>query len=357
VIDYYHAPAQAALRGALVYRDFESSYSPLFAYVLAPAVWLWNSPKSIMLLAVFIEAAAVWVWLKIARRLLDRDRLQQVLIAATFSSVPWLISATTGQNQMWIALFVGLSFLLQLDGRSAASGLVYGVGFLCTKFLILLFGPVLLFSARHRVRWLVSAGILPIVVYGALFAAGADFLMPLRAEAADVTSGNLPYLVTAFGMMLRDPATSGALILILVGVIAAVFVCYSSWKDPGPVLGRDVGLIALLTLVLLVFSKKAYTGYLTIAYVPMLICLAQAWPPMTLAWVLSLYNLVAALEPSLWFRWTDKAMLGDVIAKLPEPRAAAFILCEIVLVSCHIGFASRVMHSLPKRTLAADKAA
>src|SRR2546428_2583767 len=47
----YYSEAKAALHGGLVYRDFHSTYAPLFPYLAAIAVKIWDSAKSIVLLA------------------------------------------------------------------------------------------------------------------------------------------------------------------------------------------------------------------------------------------------------------------------------------------------------------------
>jgi hypothetical protein len=101
--------------------------------------------------------------------------------------------------------------------------------------------------------------------------------------------------------------------LLLVAVLAAVFVPFALRRWRGLPAREAVALIALLMVVLLAFSKKSYAPYVSMAYFPLLLSLGQTWKAAPLAWTLAGYNVIAALEPSLWHRWTTQGDFGAAL--------------------------------------------
>ncbi len=64
VVGAYMPQARAAMNGAVIYRDFVSSYAPLFPYALAAALkYVWASPKMIVLLALVADFASLPFWM------------------------------------------------------------------------------------------------------------------------------------------------------------------------------------------------------------------------------------------------------------------------------------------------------
>jgi len=51
----FYDSVQGALAGGWVYRDFDTAYSPLFPYIIALPVLIWNSGKAIILFMILVE--------------------------------------------------------------------------------------------------------------------------------------------------------------------------------------------------------------------------------------------------------------------------------------------------------------
>ena len=64
---FYYPQVTSVLQGLLPYRDFASSYSPLFPYVLAPLVALWHSVGAIALTMLVFETAMLAIYLRHGR--------------------------------------------------------------------------------------------------------------------------------------------------------------------------------------------------------------------------------------------------------------------------------------------------
>ena len=59
-VSMFYDSAKSALQLKFVYRDFESPYAPLFAYITAFPLIFWDSAKAIILEIIIIEAIIVY---------------------------------------------------------------------------------------------------------------------------------------------------------------------------------------------------------------------------------------------------------------------------------------------------------
>ena len=65
VPDFYYPEATKVLLGLLPYRDFTSSYAPLFDYAGAAMIWAWNDTRVYVLAAMAFDLVSVpsgWPW-------------------------------------------------------------------------------------------------------------------------------------------------------------------------------------------------------------------------------------------------------------------------------------------------------
>lgn len=335
---YYVPVARAVLAGQMPYRDFPLSYGPLFPYVGAALLQLWNSPKIFALFAIALNALALVWWHSAAVACFDRQtaRVSSVLYA---TSGHVLVQALLGTNQAWIAAALAASTLLLVRRRDMASGLVQALALVAVKFLVLLFWPVLWICARHRLRWLCGA-VLPIaLVFGFLIGTGVDVLVPLREEGDLISSGNLPYLLAPLVERLgaSAPRLFDGIALLLLGS-AVVWLLVKAWKLPPE--SRLRWLMPALTLIgvtFMLFSKKSFTGYALFFLYPAMLVLAQSiqrahWRT---AFVLA-FNVLLAAEPSAWFYLGgDGRGLGAWLATGHATALYAFVLVDIALIACY----------------------
>ncbi len=66
---YYLPAAHAVLAGKLPFRDFMVSYAPLFPYVGAALVWVWDSGKVFALFSILVNAVALLLWHRIGQHI------------------------------------------------------------------------------------------------------------------------------------------------------------------------------------------------------------------------------------------------------------------------------------------------
>jgi len=336
---YYLPAAHAALSGEIPYRDFVSSYAPLFSYVGAALVSVWDSGKMFALFDTVLNVITLVLWHESARVCFDARtaRTATVLFAASGHVI---VQGLLGTNQSWIGVAVAAATLMMVRDRTTASGLIQAAAACTTKLLAHLFWPAFWICAPRRSRWL-AAAVIPTAAVYLLFVglgAGPYLLHPLQAESTLRSSGNLPYILDLF---LGAAGTSER--LILDGLTATALSATCAWlfwlTRSVPAQQRATllpGALALMGLMLMIFSKKSFTGYLLFVMYPLASMLGTA----TTARVglLLVFNALVVAEPSLWFHlngyhYSLREWLG---AGGDRPSILAFVGLDLALLACYV---------------------
>ncbi len=340
----YYREAKSALSGALIYRDFPSSYGPLFTYLEAGAVFLWDSPKSLVLLAIIVELGSFPLWLRIADRAFSDRIVRKSTLLYVFSPVPFFVVGVSGQNQCFGSAFLAMCICLLFQDRNALAGFVAGVSIPGVKFLTLLFAPVLWAFSHRRISFAAAFMVAPVIVYGWLLIADVDILVPLYLQLNDRSPGNLPFLFSLIGLETKTISQGRLWDAFLVISLAGVFIFHFVRSK----LRKHSCLIYFVTLIGLTFmicSKKSYANYLVFFYFPFCILVANLGFSWKSTAMFSAINLAASLEPSLYFRWFRNVPVSNASLALPLGVSVSpivgmvsFIVCELVLMSCYLWY-------------------
>jgi len=341
---FYYPNGLRLLEGEAIYRDIQSSYGPLFLYVIAGVLLVWNSAKAVLLFAILIEAISLPLWLRAGRDIIGERVTRRAALLYVASPVPLLNVALNGQNQVWVSVLMALALCLMVR-RNLISGVAHSMTLILVKLLGLLFAPALWLYAQRRFRWLIGFVAPLVIVYGIFIALDLDVLVPVRLQGDLVTSGNVFYLMTLAGLDLDVPTVRHLATGLLLG--ALVFVFLASWVRGDRRQTHQVfHLLTLILLTTLLLSKKSYASYLVMAFFPLCITLAsrpiRIWSLLCFA----AFGILAALEPSLWFRWLDHGDFGHfellIQSELPEGlqrgRIVIFLIWDILLLICYAGY-------------------
>jgi Gpi18-like mannosyltransferase len=358
----YYPEGKAILQGAVLYDEVQTSYAPLFPFIMAAIVLLWDSPKAIVLFAIILEAISLPFWIGAGRQLLGDATTRMATMLYVTCPIAVMNVALNGQNQVAISLVMAIALLLIVRRRDYLSGLVFGLSVAAVKLLGFLFAPVLWLLVERRWSWLAGFVVLPVVVYGVCLAFGLDVLVPVRLQGMHVTAGNLPFFLSIFGLDMQDQ-TVRVLVTIVV-LLGLIIVFLTAWAlNAREAKGNLVHLVTLVLLTFLVLSKKSYTSYLVLCLFAL--CLSIASRPMgwrALVWF-AVFSIVASIEPTLWFRWMEKHDFGVLWrADLPEGmdrwQIVAFLCCELVLLLSYVGYFIRTWHVMieASRAQAGDRA-
>jgi hypothetical protein len=336
----YYPWAKMALEGRIVYRDFYFTYGPLFPYIAGGALAIWDSPKAIVLLSIGFEALAIVLWYGAATHSQSASYTRMGLLLYLCNPLPILNIAVAGQNQIWTSCFLAAAFTLFLVKREFFSGFVIGFSVTAVKFLTLMFVPYWCLISKSKLNFLSGIILALAVCLLPFYWIGANVLQPLD-QAERVTSGNLPYLLSLVGFDPSEPTTGLALILILiVTIVASSIFIYKHTRDENRESHSLLGL-AVLLLIFMLFSKKAYTNYLNIGMFPICysvaVVLYREWERMLfLVWC-----CIATLEPSLWHRWLSQASLRSIFHGVTESgmlslKSFFFVLVELLLLGGYV---------------------
>lgn len=351
---YYLPYSHAVLSGRLPYRDFALSYAPLFPYVGGALLLLWNSGKIFALFAILVNALALVQWHRAAFLSEPAAARRTSIYYATSGLL--VVQTLLGANQVWVAAALSGSALLQLRGRDAGSGFVQSACLCVTKFLTLLFWPILFACASKRTRWVMAAFLLPVLVYGMCAVLGGDLFDPVRREGNLITSGNLPYLVEPLlheagqqHYWIFDAATA----LILLGTLGWFY-----WTAQRIAREQRRGLlfagIALVGIVFMLVSKKSYTGYAVFFMYPAILVLVRGSPAIVSTGFLLIFNVLLVAEPSVWFHLGgDGRTLDDWLPRVSRLAAGVFVAIEVALLTCY-GYLAYLSAVCARRTVAGE---
>jgi len=361
---YYVPAARSVLAGQVPFRDFTLSYAPLFAYVGAALVFLWNSSKVFALFAILLNVATLLLWHSTAKVFFDRATARQcTVLFATSGHV--LVQALLGTNQTWIATALAASALLIVRDRGTAAGLVQAAAACTTKVLAHLFWPVIWMCARRRTGLVLGALLPTVAIYGAFVALGAGpgLLYPLRFESEQISSGNIPYLLD---LVLGGSGTAerfivdGLTLLALAATLGWLFLRTRMLAASQRPRLLPAGL-ALIGLILMLFSKKSFTGYIVFVLYPIILMLITGLSrPRARVGFLIGFNMLLVAEPSLWFHlngWSGG--LRSWLAAGGGMSAAGFACVDLVLLTCYVylaGLSVRWLRSTADGAIADRKA-
>lgn len=349
VSSYYYPQAKSALNGGIWNADFESSYSPLFPYIGAAFLFIWNDSRVFVLFALCIDSVGLWFWHSLLRKTTTREDALDVSMCYALSA-PVIANALVGQQQVWIAAGLSASiWLLFVQNSPAKSAIVQGVTLCVTKILAVLFWPVLFTVSRPRIGWLVAALAIPFLTIAVFYWLGSD-LLALKGEQQDYTSGNLIYYANYLLGAEKQyfPLYDAITALCLLGVSFFVFLRLrgSEHNDIDVVLSA----VSLLLVMLLLVSKKSYANYLCLAYFAILFVLYKNLLRYWYWCAYSLFSVAATVSPTIWFAsHGHNKFLQDWIHQAGWSAALPTVIVDWTLIALYAITACLCLRSIAGR--------
>jgi hypothetical protein len=337
---YYLPEAKHVLEGQLPYRDFVSSYSVLFPVVLAPAVAVWRSIGAVVLVMLIFESLLLVLYLKCSPHA-GTAVAYRVAFIYSFSPISAYWCGVTGYNGSIIALFALASLILVERQKATLASACAVCGLLCSKLLMLLSYPAILFFEWRGWRTrMASLALFMAASIGLPYFAGFDSLMPIKREIGNISSGNLWFLCSPFvSAEVRAGRfwNVGPLVAFAV-TFAPLFVVYlvSLRCDSGRRDGRfdvAVAFLATTNLAFMILSKKSNSFYLLMAFLFILHTLvvdsrncrmlcARLVP-------VTFLGAITTTEDGLWM------LVRDFPLSEPSRALAALWVIDLVTVTCY----------------------
>ena len=198
-VEFFYRKAEAALQGKLVYRDFLSYHAPLFSYLISLPLLLWHNARVLVLLMAVLEFIIATATLRRYRTTTDAPVVWFVLYYLL--PLPFVAMILCGQEDLWMWGFCLLSLALPL-GRwfSLRLGMVWGVGMLTIKFMLIVFLIPVFFIVPNRFQYVAGLLLVGLPSMAILYALiGMDFLMPIQHSSLPMTPNLVSVLRPVLG--------------------------------------------------------------------------------------------------------------------------------------------------------------
>ena len=344
---YYLPQTLRALSGKIPYRDFATSYSPLFHVLLMPGVLIWPNPGSIVATFFSVEVALIALY---ARRFgrVRPEETWRVLFLYSWSPISFYWIAVTGHNSVLIALFAMIALLLADSRRDGAAGMAALIGLAFSKLTMILAWPAIVFFPRGSI----IRRIVPLFALAALF----PVLLYARIDPLDkalhggfvATTGNLWFLAA---VVLSESVDSApikfASMLSLLGsesILLGVYLRAVRFREDGAgTFDRASAFYSACALVFMLLAYKTYPWYLPMCLIFLVHTLIRSGSSAAALIPLALLGGLTTLEPAL------AAGLGYLVG-LDGRRL--LVLVDLVIVACiayHAGRCIRIAIAGPQQ--------
>jgi hypothetical protein len=321
------------LDGKLPYRDFHTSYSPLFHVLLAPFVAVWPSVGAIVLAMVLLESGLIALYFWRCRKREEED-LWCVVYIYTFSPISayWTL---TGYNGVVISFFTLIALILAERKHDLMAGISAALGLLFSKLLMVLSWPAIVFV--HGYRWHRRASPLLVILafLGIVYASGMDVLQPISREIGKSTSGNLWFLLAPLISTIREAAWFSVLPIIAFGAtLLPLFVKYlrTSITQKDQIFDSGAAFFSVTCLLFMIVSMKSYSFYLQMAFL-FIVHSVSRQPSMLMRALPAITYLgaVATIEPHLYLR-----LARPLLPIYDSPFYIALWIIDLVVVTCYV---------------------
>jgi hypothetical protein len=300
---HYLPQALRVLDGEIPYRDFRTSYGPLFPFLVAPGLLVWRSAGSVVFTMLLVEAAMLAIYALRCRRagFSGHWRVSFLYVA---SPISWYWVGAVGTNSVVIACFAMLGLTLAEARRDVTSGISAALGLMFSKLTMILAWPAVILFQR---RGILSRGI-PVAVVLAVMAALARVDVDVAARAVDyefrATSGNLWFLLSMlWGFELNSAAVKQLSMGSLLVAVAPVclFFLIGRVRDGRGGFDSAAALLSVVNLIFMMLSYKTYPWYWA-AFLVFALHTVLADDELSLRPLIPLIFLgsITHLEPRLW---------------------------------------------------------
>ena len=329
-VPVFYDAASHALRGEVVYRDFWSPYSPLFAYITALPLLIWHSAKSVVLLMIGMEGVAWWLTYRFYRPRQGEVAQLSALLYLLLPG-PFVFCVLGGQEDVWMWLFGAVSLWLWAGAANAFRlGLLMAGMLIVTKALAVLIAVALLFWIRRPGQYVAGLLVIGLPALVILYVLTGDGMLTPLMFANMPFAPNLP---TVLAPLIGD-FTPYAGLLSAIGLVAVVSLsAYGGWQlRRGNVpYERALPILWVLCFGFMMFIHKSSFGNYLFIYTLPLMAMLPDWKNVQYVSVLLFLNVLAAVHPSLW--WQMGAPIYSNPAMLSTERHVSEYLMEIGIVA------------------------
>jgi hypothetical protein len=308
--------ASKASMGQVVYRDFWSPYSPLYANFLGIWLKLWYSPKMIVLTMAVMDGLALLASYHFFRPFQSQGTFLFRSLLYLLLPGSLVLCVIGAQEDVWMWLFVILAYLVrERTLRVEWYAVILAIGLLMTKAIFVLILVPLFILEKQKIRFLVPMAIIGIISLAILYPlVGFEFLQPLD-EAKTLRAPNIPSILNPWFF---NSIGVGEKFWNWIGLVASVgLACLAAWRLRNAdfrVMLSKVWIVLYATMMIV--QQSAYSNYIFLFLIPLVFYVID-WNNKTQVALLFIFNLLCVVHPSYWWR------LGMPCYMTPSDTAAS----------------------------------
>jgi hypothetical protein len=300
-VQIFWKSAQQASQLKLVYRDFDSVYSPFFPYITSILLFFWDTARAVTLLMILIELLVLWLTMKTYPSENQPINLFKALIYLLLPA-PYIFCVLGGQEDIWMWGFACLVvYAWQHKKSDFVLGIITGLGLLSTKAFFVLLLPLLLFKVKDKIKFIAGNAIVGLPILLILYYLDGDsFLMPIRL-AQDPMAVNMWSIINPliwdYGIT-KDIKLLNWIGLFMILSIAA----WQTYKTQILNIQEFMPRIwVVIFATMMIVQIGAYANYIFIYAMPLIFCF-DFFKNKTFLILTFFFQSFATIQPSFWFR-------------------------------------------------------
>jgi hypothetical protein len=331
--------AQMAKSGAIVYKEFPSPYGPLFSYITALPLFIWNAPEALILLMILVECLAVWLTYKY---ILPTAQSHYYVVLYLLLPSTIVLSVLGGQEDVWIWLLFVLSILAYTSKKSdLALGIGMGVALVVTKVLFVLLLPFSFFWVKNKIKFVLGLLLVGIPTLAILYYVGEwSFLLPIQ-QANDPRTPNIWSVLNPFFQVYHN---IGIKVLNFSGlaslVWAGVYIVIKQKKVENNTIPSLIHAFVVTFMVMMLLQQSSLANYVYMFLLPWVLYLMPTYSRHKTHLVL-LLSVATVVQPALW--WGLKMPIYSGPKELLEPYKLIEYCLEILIVGCLLYFCRDIL--------------
>ncbi len=293
--------ASKASMGQIVYRDFWSPYSPLYAYFLGIWLKIWYDPKMIVLTMAAMDGVAILVSWHFFRSFQTKGAFLFKALIYFILPGSLVLCIIGAQEDVWMWLFVALAYLVrERTLRVEWYAVVLALGLLFTKAIfVLILVPIFLIE-RQKLRFMAPMLLIGAVSLAVLYPlVGMEFMQPMD-EAKTLRAPNIPAIINPWfnnqiGVGEKFWNWVGLVLSVGMGILTALKFKTGQYRQ---MLSRTW---VVLFATMMIVQQSAYSNYIFLFLIPLVFGVID-WKNKTQITILLIYNILCVVHPSLWWR-------------------------------------------------------
>lgn len=300
VLGFWDEGSKASM-GQVVYRDFWSPYSPLYAYFLGIWLKLWYSPKMIVLTMALMDGVALWISWHFFRPFQSRGAFLFKALMYLILPGSLVLCIVGAQEDVWMWLFVVLAYLVrERTVRVEWYAVILGIGLLMTKAIFVLILVPLFLIEKQKIRFLIPMVIIGILSLGILYPlVGLEFMQPMD-EAKVLRAPNIlsiinPWFFDGIGVGEKFWNWVGLVTSVGLATLAAFRLQHADFR----IMLSRVWVVLYATMM--VIQQSAYSNYIFLFLIPLVFYIID-WTSSKQIILLLIFNILCVVHPSYWWR-------------------------------------------------------